>query len=191
MQTINFVIGGLGGQGILFMTKILARTALKKGFNVMGAETHGMAQRGGSVISHLRLGDVESSLVKTGAADFLLALEENEAYRNLPFLAKRGVLCSSRSTGSFPVPTVESYLKKNRITCYSMKAGRIALELNAPMSANLALVGFFATLEKCPFAHQELRETIEALSPEPYQEINLKVFDTGVAHGNKQSASAL
>jgi len=170
MQTINFVIGGLGGQGILFMTKILARTALKKGFNVMGAETHGMAQ---------------------GAADFLLTLEENEAYRNLPFLAKRGVLCSSRSTGSFPVPTVESYLKKNRITCYSMKAGRIAMELNAPMSANLALVGFFATLEKCPFAHQELRETIEALSPEPYQEINLKVFDTGVAHGNKQSASAL
>ena len=62
---------------------------------------------------------------------------------------------------------------------------------NAPMSANLALVGFFATLEKCPFSHQELRETIEALSPEPYQEINLKVFDTGVAHGNKQSAPAL
>ena len=88
METINFVLGGLGGQGILFMTKILANTALTKGYRVMGAETHGMAQRGGSVVSHLRLGDIESSLVKNGSAHFLLALEENEAYRNLPFLKK-------------------------------------------------------------------------------------------------------
>ena len=179
MQTNNFIIGGLGGQGILFLTKILAKTALRKGFNVMGAETHGMAQRGGSVISHLRLGNVESSLVKPGSAHFLLALEENEAYRNLPFLARGGVLCSSRSAEAFPDPSVESYMKEKNIACYSIEAGRIALEQNAPMSANLALIGFFSTLEKCPFTLHELRKTIENVSPNVYKDVNLAVFDKG------------
>lgn len=179
MQTNNFIIGGLGGQGILFLTKILAKTALHKGFNVMGAETHGMAQRGGSVISHLRLGNVESSLIKPGSAHFLLALEENEAYRNLPFLAEGGVLCSSRSAKSFPDPSVESYMKNKNIACYSIEAGRIALELDAPMSTNLALMGYFSSLDKCPFTLPELRETIENVSPDVYKEVNLAVFDRG------------
>jgi len=181
MKPINFVIGGLGGQGILFMTKILARTALQKGFKVMGAETHGMAQRGGSVISHLRLGDVKSSLVKAGAADFLLALEENEAYRNLPFLAKQGVLCSNRSSGNFPVPEVEEYLRKTGIACHSTEAGALSLDLGAPMSTNLALLGYFTTLDNSPFTGEELRKTIAAMSPDPYKEINLKVFDKGAS----------
>ncbi|MBW1888117.1 MAG: 2-oxoacid:acceptor oxidoreductase family protein, partial [Deltaproteobacteria bacterium] len=75
MDTVNIALCGLGGQGILFMTRVLAQAALDKGFNVMGAETHGMAQRGGSVISHLRLGDIESSLVMAGSARFLLSLD--------------------------------------------------------------------------------------------------------------------
>ena len=179
MKPINFVIGGLGGQGILFMTKILAKTALRKGFKVMGAETHGMAQRGGSVVSHLRLGDVKSSLVKEGSADFLLALEENEAYRNLPFLAKQGVLCSNRASADFPLPEVEGYLRKAAIACHSIEAGRISFDIGAPMSTNLALLGYFATLEKCPFSLTELRNTIESMSPKAYKEINLKVFDAG------------
>ena len=179
MKPINFVIGGLGGQGILFMTKIIAKTALHKGFKVMGAETHGMAQRGGSVISHLRLGNVNSSLVKEGAADFLLALEENEAYRNLPFLAKQGVLCSNRASTDFPLPEVEGYLRKAHIVWHSLEAGRIAFDLGAPMSTNLALMGYFTTLDQCPFSRAEFRKTIETVSPETYKAINLKVFDKG------------
>jgi indolepyruvate ferredoxin oxidoreductase beta subunit len=179
MKPINFVIGGLGGQGILFMTKILAKTALHKGFKVMGAETPGMAQRGGSVISHLRLGDVNSSLVKEGAADYLLALEENEAYRNLPFLSRNGTLCASRSGVRFPDPTVASYLEKHDIGCHSIRAAALALEMGAPMSTNLALMGFFSSLDKCPFTRQELRQTITEVSPGAYREINLNIFDRG------------
>ena len=179
MKPINFVIGGLGGQGILFMTKILAKTALHKGFNVMGAETHGMAQRGGSVVSHLRLGDVNSSLVKEGDADFLLALEENEAYRNLPFLSDQGMLCSNRASADFPLPEVARYLRKADIACHSIEASRISYDLGAPMSTNLALMGYFATLEKCPFSLADLRQTIETMSPAAYKDINLTVFDTG------------
>lgn len=181
MKPINFIIGGLGGQGILFMTKILARTALNKGYNVMGAETHGMAQRGGSVVSHLKFGNAQSSLVKTGTANFLLALEAHEAYRNLPFLAKQGVLVSNHTGSSFPLPAVKHYLKKHDIACYAAAAGRIALELNAPLSLNLALIGYFATLDQCPFSRQELRETVATVSPDPYRQINLKVFDHGTS----------
>ena len=179
MKPINFVIGGLGGQGILFMTKILAKTALHKGFKVMGAETHGMAQRGGSVISHLRLGEVNSSLVKTGSAHYLLAIEENEAYRNLPYLSKNGVLCTNRSSDNFPNPLVVSYLDQHGIACHSIQAGAMALEMGAPMSTNLALMGYFSSLDKCPFTCQELRQTITAVSPDAYKEANLSIFDKG------------
>ena len=92
MENVNFVLSGLGGQGILFMTKLLAQAAVTKGLKIKAAETHGMAQRGGSVVSHLRIGDVAGSLVRAGSAHILLALEEDEAYRSLPFLSRGGSL---------------------------------------------------------------------------------------------------
>ncbi|MFH1488585.1 MAG: 2-oxoacid:acceptor oxidoreductase family protein, partial [Pseudomonadota bacterium] len=102
METTNIVLCGLGGQGILFMTKVVAHAALAKGFQVMGAETHGMAQRGGSVISHLRLGEVQSSLIRAGSAHLLLSLDENEGYRNLPFLARNSRMFVNSGPGRFP-----------------------------------------------------------------------------------------
>ena len=180
-KTINFVLGGLGGQGILFMTKILANTALKMGYNVMGAETHGMAQRGGSVVSHLRLGDVQSSLVKTGSADFLLALEEHEAYRNLPFLAPAGCLFSDSHNDDFPRKEVKSYLRDMQIGYFSFPAAKLALDLGAPMATNLALIGFFAAHDKQPFQADDLRQAVQSLSPVRFREINLEVFDAGLS----------
>ena len=103
MQTINFIIGGLGGQGILFLTKILAKTALQKGFNVMGAETHGMAQRGGSVISHLRLGDVESSLVKPGSATFYWRWKKMKPTETCPFWQKAACCAAAGRPRRFPI----------------------------------------------------------------------------------------
>ena len=189
MTTINFVLCGLGGQGILFMTKIIAKTALQKGYNVMGAETHGMAQRGGSVISHLRLGNVGSSLVKPGAAQFLLALEENEAYRNLPFLAKNGHLYSDTVRKDFPREGVRSYLDKKAIRYHALPAGKIALDLGAPVSSNLAMIGFFAAFQEEPFTPDDFRKTIENISPEPFRNINLQVFEKGLSAGNTARAS--
>jgi indolepyruvate ferredoxin oxidoreductase beta subunit len=183
METINFVLSGLGGQGVLFMTKILARTALNKGLKVMGAETHGMAQRGGSVVSHLRLGDVKSSLVRTGAAHFLLALEENEAYRNIPFLAGKGRMYASASDDSFPRQEVRPYLEKMGVISRSVPAAEMAMALGAPMSVNLALLGFFSAFNEGPLTHDELRMTIDQVSPDRFRELNLKVFDDGFEKG--------
>jgi len=184
MDTVNFVLSGLGGQGILFMTKILAQAALKKGFNVMGAETHGMAQRGGSVVSHLRLGDVKSSLVRTDSAHFLLALEENEAYRNIPFLATDGKIYVNVSGNSFPRAEVRPYLEKLGVVYRSVEAGNLAMELGAPMASNLALLGFFSAFREGPLTYEDLRDTIDQVSPEKFKEINFKVFDAGFERGS-------
>lgn len=183
MKTVNIVLSGLGGQGILFLTKVLARAAMSKGWKTMGAETHGMAQRGGSVTSHLRLGSVKGSLVRAGSAHFLLALEENEAYRNLPFLAKSSKLYANASPKSFVRPEVRPYLEKMRVTYRAMPADKVAMELGAPQSSNLALLGFFSAFEKSPVTHRDLRKAIDQVTPERFKEINFKVFDAGFEMG--------
>lgn len=183
METVNIILCGLGGQGILFMTRVLAQTALDKGFNLLGAETHGMAQRGGSVVSHLRIGDVKSSLVETGSAHFLLALEENEGYRNLPFLSRGAQMYVNANPKRFPREEVKAFLDKREITYRSAPAGTMALELGAPLCTNLALLGYFTAFNEGPTTQDELRKTIEIISPDRFREINLKVFEAGLQKG--------
>ena len=187
METVNIILCGLGGQGVLFMTKILAEAAMQRGQKVMGAETHGMAQRGGSVISHLRLGEVEGSLIRSGTAHFMLALEENEAYRYLPFLAKRGRLYANADPASFPREEVRKYVASKDIVARSIVATKVAMELGTPMSSNLALLGYFAAFDDGPFSGSELRQTIERVSPERFRDSNLKVFDACFEMGKKNS----
>ena len=183
MDARNILLCGLGGQGILFMTKILAQTALAKGFNVMGAETHGMAQRGGSVISHLRLGEVKSSLVRTGSAHILLALEENEGYRNLPYLSKGAKMFVNAETDHSPAKAVKAFLEKKQIAYHAIPASALAGDLGAPLSSNLALLGYFSAFDGVPVSHDELRRTIEDISPDRFRENNLTVFDAGLQRG--------
>jgi indolepyruvate ferredoxin oxidoreductase, beta subunit len=185
MNTINLVLCGLGGQGILFMTKVLAQVGLDSGYSVMGAETHGMAQRGGSVVSHLRLGNVQGSLVRTHEAPFLLALEENEAYRNLPFLARGGRLYVNTSSTLFPREEVRDFLARKGIVSRAVPAGKIALDLGAPMSSNLALLGFFSAFEGKPFDYDTVKQTLTQISPDRFREKNLLVFDAGYQEGKK------
>ena len=186
---INMVLCGLGGQGILFMTRVLAQTALDKGFNVMGAETHGMAQRGGSVVSHLRIGEVEGSLVGLNRAHFLLALEENEGYRNLPFLATGGRMVVNADPATFPREQVKAFLQKKEILYRSIPAGTIAQDLGVPMSSNLALLGYFSAFGEGPVGLGHLRATIEKISPERFRESNLRIFDAGSERGRLENGT--
>jgi indolepyruvate ferredoxin oxidoreductase beta subunit len=165
------------------MTRVLAQAALEKGFNVMVAETHGMAQRGGSVISHLRLGDIESSLVRTGTAHFLLSLEENEGYRNLPFLSNGAKMYVNTSSRYFPREEVKEFLDKKEIIYRSIPAGTMAQELGAPRSSNLALLGYFSAFDEGPVTYKEIKMTIDKVSPKRFKDINLKVFEAGYKKG--------
>ncbi len=189
MDTVNIILCGLGGQGILFVTKVLAQAALDKGFDVMGAETHGMAQRGGSVVSHLRIGPAQSSLVRTGAAHFLLALEENEGYRNLPFLADGAGMYVNTDSERFPREEAAPFLSKKQISHQTIAASEMAMELGAPLSSNLALLGFFSAFDQGPITHAELERTIDAISPERFKSRNLDVFNACHEEGvRRQSA---
>jgi len=189
VKPINIVLCGLGGQGILFMTKVMAQAAIDKGLNIIGAETHGMAQRGGSVVSHLRIGDVENSLIKTGSAHFLLSLEENEGYRNLPFLSHGARMYVNTNSAQFPREEVKNFLGKKEIICRSILAGTMAQELGVPLSSNLALLGYFSAFGEGPVSHEEMRTTIEKISPDRFKEINLKVFDAGLQKGEEERRS--
>jgi indolepyruvate ferredoxin oxidoreductase beta subunit len=183
------VLCGLGGQGILFMTRVLAQTGLERGLNVMGAETHGMAQRGGSVVSHLRFGNVEGSLVRTGSAHYLLALEENEAYRNLPFLSRGGKMYVNANPDRFPREEISGYLAEKEVVYRSLPAESIAQELGAPPFSNLALLGYFSAFDNPPFSQQELRTVIEKISPGGFKQINLKIFDAGHERAMKEKGA--
>jgi len=183
MDTVNIVLCGLGGQGILFMTRVIAQAALHKGLNIMGAETHGMAQRGGSVVSHLRLGQAHGSLVRTGSAHFLLGLDEDEAYRNLPFLARGASMYVNAEPINFPRQEVKDFLAKKNLAYHAIPAANIAMGLGAPLSSNLALLGYFTAFDEGPVSKEEFVATIGGLSPERYRAKNLEIFEAGLNRG--------
>ncbi len=189
MKTIDYVLSGLGGQGILFMTRVLAATALDKGYNILGAETHGMAQRGGSVVSHLRIGDARSSLIRAGAADFLISMDESEAYRYLPYLKKGGWLFTNARPEAFPDERVGAYLQQNDIRAFAMEATKTAVAMGSPKSTNLAMIAFYSAFGLGPLTGDELRTTVAQMSPPRVRDTNLGIFDacreTGraMAHG--------
>jgi indolepyruvate ferredoxin oxidoreductase beta subunit len=178
-MNLQLILSGVGGQGILFSTGIFTTLALEKGYNVIGSETHGMAQRGGSVISHLKIGDYSSPLVRQGTADILLSFDRDEVYRTLGFL-KRGGLCFVNSPKEdFWDAGVKDYLEKNEIRAYSFPADKVALALGAPRSANLALIGYALSVPDVPFTYEDIKETIVRVSPSRFREVNLQAFDTG------------
>lgn len=196
-MNLQLILSGVGGQGILFATRIFSELALEQGYHVIGSETHGMAQRGGSVISHLKIGDYSSPLVRQGTADILLSFDRDEAYRTLGFL-KRGGSCFVNSLKEdFWDPGIKGYLEKNEIRAYSFPADKVALALGAPWSANLALIGYAVRLSglraepqskphdealsapDVPFTYEDVRETIVRVSPSRFRDVNLQAFDTG------------
>lgn len=185
MDTVNIVLCGLGGQGILFMTKVLAQAALDKGYPVMGAETHGMAQRGGSVVSHLRFGELQGSLVRSGTAHLLFALSEEEGYRNLAFLSTGAHMFVNTDPNSFPREIVKDFLKDRQVAFHAFLASHMARDLGAPRSSNLALLGFFAGSYQGPIGYTDLKTTIEKISPRKLKDINNKVFEEGYKKGEQ------
>ena len=131
---LNIVIAGVGGQGSVLASKILAQAALAQGWHVRTAETIGMAQRGGSVLGHVRIGNdgevVHAPLVAQGTADLLIALEPGEGLRALPFLSQAGLLVTS-TTG---IPSVVANLAGEP---YDVEAILVRLRACAPHYAEV------------------------------------------------------
>ena len=177
-MNIKIVLAGIGGQGILFATKILSETAADKGYNVIGSETHGMSQRGGSVASYLKIGDYASPLVMIGKADFIYGYNSDETLKNLQSLRKGGV-CFADIEDSDLSANLSEWISDHNITINKIPAGEIALKMGSAKSANLVLLGFSAAHDSSPFSKDELEETIKRVTPSRFFEANMKCFAEG------------
>lgn len=190
-MNIQMIISGVGGQGVLLVTRIISDYVLREGYSLIGSEDHGMSQRGGSVITYLKIGDFNSPLVKRGSADILLSLERNEALKTLHYLrpSKNG---QSGGLGFINAPDpnymnepIRNYLRDNGIEIHIFSADRIAVEMGSVQSTNIALIGFASAHPKFPFAPQKLRESIDRVTPPKFKEVSLKIFDRGFEEGEK------
>ncbi|MFQ5614722.1 MAG: indolepyruvate oxidoreductase subunit beta, partial [Anaerolineae bacterium] len=179
----QIVLAGVGGQGVLFATKLLTRTALALGLETLGSETHGMSQRGGSVASHLKIGGFASPLVRRGNADFLFGLDPHEAYRAMDFLKSGGVCFVNCNWSEFPSRQARAYLDQHSIQVLTCDADGIALGLGMAALANVALIGFASAHPAFPLARSELRATLSRLSPQRLLSPNLRAFDAGYEFG--------
>jgi indolepyruvate ferredoxin oxidoreductase beta subunit len=128
----QILICGVGGQGIVLLGRVIAEAAILKGLPVIVSETHGMAQRGGIVVSHIKVGGFISPLIKVGSADIIFALKKETLPQFIHYLRPEGVaLCNSPA---------ESVLNDIRSIC--LDAEKTAREANNPKSVNIAMLGF-------------------------------------------------
>src|SRR4030042_3940135 len=190
-MNIQMIISGVGGQGVLLIARIFAAFALREGYPLIGSEDHGMSQRGGSVMTHLKIGNFGSPLVKKGSADILLSLEKNEAYKTLYYLkpssnGRGGGLCFINAPApDYMNQEIKTYLKEKGIETYLFGADQLAREMGSVQSANIALIGFAMAHPKFPFPHNKLRNALEQVTPQKFREVSLKIFEKGFLEGRK------
>lgn len=180
---VQIVLAGVGGQGVLFSSKIFSELGLKMGLNIMGSETHGMSQRGGSVIAHLKLGQFQSPVIRTGAGDILYSFEESETYRNLKFLRRGGVCFVNLSNPDRFDNKILDYLKSKEITFRTCDASGVASTIGSILAANIVLIGYSVGIGLVPFKYEDLRYVLELVSKKKNLEMNLKAFEIGVREG--------
>lgn len=185
---LNILVVGVGGQGALTTAHLIARSAMKAGLNVLVAETHGMAQRGGSVEVHVRIGEVYSPLIPDCGADIVLALEPSEALRYAKYLNERSkIILNSRkmippsvTVGLARYPSIEEILENLRkITneIYVVNASEIAEKVGDAVTANVVIVGMMLSLLTLPFKVEHVEEVIKETMGRV--ELNLKALKMG------------
>ena len=194
----NVLLTGVGGQGTVLAAKVLAQAAQAKGWQVRTAETIGMAQRGGSVVSHVRMGDngeeVIAPLVAKGTADMIIAFEPAEAARVLPYLAPDGVMVSA-TTSIQPITaalSTEPYLAEatiasleKRLTVRAGVPARFVLvddeavlsQVGNRKALNTVLLAFALKTGHLPLSLDDLRDAVRACVKPRFVELNLAAID--------------
>ncbi len=182
----NIMIVGVGGQGTLLTSRIIGKVALEAGLDVKISEVHGMAQRGGSVVTFVRFGDkVSEPVVEEGCADVIIAFERLEAQRYAHFLKKDGVLvvndCKIEpmtvviGAKKYPENILEELSSEHKV--YSIDAGAVALELGNSKVLNSVVLGYAASA--IGFDKDTWLDVVSATVPAKTVEINKKAFIYG------------
>jgi indolepyruvate ferredoxin oxidoreductase beta subunit len=188
-KQMNLLVTGVGGQGVVLASDIIGETAVAAGFDVKKTDTLGMAQRGGSVVSHIRLAQkVWSPLIKEGEADLLLAFEKLEAARWSHFIKPGAVAIInsyeqpplSVSLGQEKYPTdkdIAAALKRRTDKIYFIDGNKLVKELGNVRTLNVLMLGCFSVF--APMDVAVWQESISRRLPENIRDINLKAFDLG------------
>ncbi|MFO8058935.1 MAG: indolepyruvate oxidoreductase subunit beta [bacterium] len=197
MEVTNILMAGVGGQGIILASEVMARTAADQGLDVKKSDVHGMAQRGGAVTSHVRFGDkVYSPLIPDGRADVLMASEIMEALRWLPFLKQGGRLAVSsqripppaiaRGEQSYP-QGIEEDLKKRDPRLIILDTLEIASQVGNSKTATVVLLGGMSVL--LPFPEEAWLERLKKEAPQKVVDVNLEAFKAGRAGASRKSGT--
>ncbi len=185
-MTKNIMIVGVGGQGTLLTSRIIGKTALKMGLDVKISEVHGMAQRGGSVVTFVRFGEkVAEPVVEEGQADVIIAFERLEAMRYSHFLKKDGVLVVNDcridpmtvviGAKKYPENIIDDLRKMHNV--YTIDGQKIAKELGNSKVLNSVVLGFSA--KHIGFDEDTWLSVVESTVPQKTIEINKKAFIQG------------
>jgi len=184
-------IVGVGGQGVLLASMVLGNAAMRAGYKVMMSEVHGMAQRGGSVLSTVRFGDdVVSPLEAIGNADMILGFEPVETCRNLELGNEKTEIImnldpiypSLVAAGFEEYPDINALVdavKKATKHLRTIEATSLAEQAGKAIAANAVMIGAMAGVEGFPISKKVLKETLLGTVPEKFKELNAKAFDLG------------
>ena len=189
-MVLNIVFSGIGGQGIVVASDILCEAALFDGLDVAKAEVHGMAQRGGSIVAHVKIGEnVLSPLIETGKADIILGFEMLEAARVLPMMKKNGTVIvntkyipPSTSIGSlsdFNSDKILRIIKERAHKVFEVDGIGIAKKLGNTLVVNTILLGALSGIPENPVTKQSIEQSIAGRLKEKYVSLNLKAFKIG------------
>jgi indolepyruvate ferredoxin oxidoreductase beta subunit len=183
----NILLAGVGGQGVLLVSSVIAKAAMHAGFDVKMNEVHGMAQRGGSVLAQIRFGKkVFSPLIWEGTADLIISLERVEALRFAHFLAPEGLcVCSSQaivpvtvSSGKAKYPeTAEDDLRRVFPRLIYADAQKIAEELGNVKAANMVILG--AASRELGLPDKSWQQAVQESVAPKHRELNMHAFEAG------------
>jgi len=193
-KTIEIVISGVGGQGNVKGAQILGAAAVKAGLHVRVSDVFGIAQRGGPVLSHIRIGDVNGTMVDMHSADAVVGLEPMEALRAASSFLKPGgtVIMSTRpiypvevNTGKADYPPLPAILDAIRVAAgrvITLDATEVASCAGIPMAANVVMLGVLAGTGMLPFATDYIKAAIREMIPRSVEE-NIRAFEEGFSIG--------
>ena len=183
----EIILCGVGGQGTVLASRLISAAAMARDLPVMSAETIGMAQRGGSVFSHIRIGEgMYSPMIARGEADLIIGFEPGEAVRLLPFLKQGGqMIVSDRAvmpvtaslTGSdYKAQDMLDYLSGKVANLLVIDAERAMREIGSPKVLNLILLGAAVRSGALGLTEADLEEAIRARIPAKFHELNLRAL---------------
>lgn len=196
-NTINVVITGVGGQGVLTLAEILAKSALTDSYNVRVGEIHGMAQRGGHVVCTVRIGsDVHGPIIDPGVAHLLVGFEPIETLREAHLVANSGtILMSSHvqypvavSMGKSEYPnhdTIIKNLQKFSEHVIELDAMELALEAGSPRSLNMIMLGAIIGTGIVPVTKESTLSSVRTTFSKRFEAINIKAIELGIAQVQK------